>query len=126
MCDGLWYVCGTCVMGSGMCVVLRHRPTNLHSYVSASVRVTFKSCSSALTHMRVCVHCECHLLTGQNDLRSRSELGSSDIKPIPKFKVIVSIWVIITYSPHVHRCTFTFCQSAKVRLRPASAKVVSS
>ena len=28
--------------------------------------------------------------------------GSSDIKPIPKFNVRVSIWVIITYSPHAH------------------------
>ena len=51
MCDGLWYMCGTCtcVIGSGMCVVLRHPPTSSHSHVSA-VRVMFKLHSS---HVRL-------------------------------------------------------------------------
>ena len=34
---------------------------------------------------------------------THTRFGSSDIKPIPKFNVIASIWVIITYSTHAHR-----------------------
>ena len=61
-----------------------------------------------------------------------SHFESSDIKPIPKFNVIASIWVIIAYSPHAHEMVtrpscFAKTQRSsygelKVGLRPASAK----